>query len=563
MHQATSSFHNPHRLSQVAGIACFALNTANSYRITYSFYLVDLRHAPRFCLLFSWEFSLDFTSIAPIFLRSSPPISGGLLEYETGANMVTSKLCLTVQKCLSGFLVLTLVSAASVSWAAHDLVCTCKSGDLARVTITLDVRGALQSVMLAPEDGAKEAHNGQASVPITVTGRLLYDERLVEPAGQEHNDLAKSARFYHHAQAVVKVAERGEKIEPRADRRFVVAESDRKKCTLWAPLGALTREEIDSLRAPGNSLVVNRLLPDRPVDVGDRWNHDADFVALLFNLDTIERCHMRSKLIDVKNGLARMQLTGSIVAEVDGATTEMEVRGDCRFDMNWGRITWLQLSVNEQRSHGFATPSYTVDAELKMRVAPIDESPQLAGDRVDEMLASASPERRLLEFSSPDDAYVLLHDRRWLVTGVLPRSAAMRMIDEGQLIAQCNIAQLPKLPEGRTLSLEAFQEEIQEVLGERFKEFSHAKKQIRADGYRVMRVVATGNVGELPIQWIYYHLSDEEGNRAAVVYTMDQENTEAFGSADMNFVTSFRFHRGADLENAVQQASASASESRK
>lgn len=445
---------------------------------------------------------------------------------------------------------------ASSSWGAHELVCREQPGDLSRVTVTLDTSGSLQPLELVKKDGRPDSKAQNADpLPIKVTGRLLFDERIVEPAGPD-SDASRSARFYHHAQASIKVAERGEDVKSRSDRRFIVAETDGNKATLWAPLGALSRDELDCLQVPASSLIVNRLLPTESVEIGDRWDHDADLVAQFFHFDAVERSRLSSKLIDVKNDLARMQITGTVRAIVNGAQTEMEVRGDCRFDMNWGRVTWLHLSIQEKREPGFVSPAYKMNAELKMRIAPNTDDSHLSDDRVDEMLASASPERRLLEYASPDDAYAMLHGRDWLITGVMPRSAAMRMVVEGELVAQCNIAQLPKLPPGKTLGLEDFQKEIQSVLGDRFKEFVTAKKQTRSDGYGVLRVVASGGVDKTPVQWIYYHLHDSAGNRAAIVYTMDEGNTPDFGASDMSFVSSFKFRGGAAIEKKLQQASA-------
>jgi hypothetical protein len=57
----------------------------------------------------------------------------------------------------------------------------------------------------------------------------------------------------------------------------------------------------------------------------------------------------------------------------------------------------------------------------------------------------------------------------------------------------------------------------------------------------VLRIDAAGTVGEVPIRWIYYHISDSSGRRAAHVYTFEAERLVQFGTTDEEIVSGFRF----------------------
>jgi hypothetical protein len=46
------------------------------------------------------------------------------------------------------------------------------------------------------------------------------------------------------------------------------------------------------------------------------------------------------------------------------------------------------------------------------------------------------------------------------------------------------------------------------------------------------------------MQWCYYHLSDEQGNRVSLVMTMEANLVERFPTADRELISGFRFLPG-------------------
>jgi hypothetical protein len=88
------------------------------------------------------------------------------------------------------------------------------------------------------------------------------------------------------------------------------------------------------------------------------------------------------------------------------------------------------------------------------------------------------------------------------------------------------------------LQLEEFQTDIQKSLGETFGQFIEASQFESDHGLRVLRVVAGGVASELPIHWIYYHVSNNAGRRLTYVFTMEAENASRFAAADHAFTSS-------------------------
>jgi hypothetical protein len=175
-----------------------------------------------------------------------------------------------------------------------------------------------------------------------------------------------------------------------------------------------------------------------------------------------------------------------------------------------------------------------------MRVEPLKQPSALTADIVNAAWQANPRSRSLLLLEPRASAIQMTHDRRWHVTGDFPRQTVMRCVDDGKLLAQLNVTELAKLPVGRELSLEEFQTEIQTALGDQFREFIAAAKQ-QVNGHRVLRVATAGVVGDVPIHWIYYHVTDSAGRRAAHVYILENKNLEAFQGVDQQMVASFAF----------------------
>ena len=87
---------------------------------------------------------------------------------------------------------------------------------------------------------------------------------------------------------------------------------------------------------------------------------------------------------------------------------------------------------------------------------------------------------------------------------------------------------------------------IRQALGEQFRQFTAVDDRTREDGVRLLRVEATGVASELPIVWIYYHLSNDQGQRASLVFTVESDLLERFAAADAVLVESMGFRPADD-----------------
>jgi len=121
------------------------------------------------------------------------------------------------------------------------------------------------------------------------------------------------------------------------------------------------------------------------------------------------------------------------------------------------------------------------------------------------------------------------------------KAAVFRMIDDGEFVAQCNVASLPQVDVEKLPTLTKYQEDIKAGLGESFGQFISAKQNTNDLGYRVLRVVADGKASEVPIHWIYYLLADQVGRQLTMVFVVEPELVERLAGADEQLAAAVQF----------------------
>ena len=119
-----------------------------------------------------------------------------------------------------------------------------------------------------------------------------------------------------------------------------------------------------------------------------------------------------------------------------------------------------------------------------------------------------------------------------------PDVAILRMVEDGDVLAQCSISRLTARPVDKPFGLVEFQRDIQLALDKHFGQFIETQQYETESGQKVIRVTASGIVSEVPIHWIYFHLTDNHGERLSLAFTLDAKLVERFGGADRTLVNS-------------------------
>ncbi|RMF41941.1 MAG: hypothetical protein D6753_08645, partial [Planctomycetota bacterium] len=205
----------------------------------------------------------------------------------------------------------------------------------------------------------------------------------------------------------------------------------------------------------------------------------------------------------------------------------------------------VDLKTSERREVSAIEPGFAIAA--RTRLLREDVSPQaVEGALADpaalrRRLSSADPARWLVRIHSEEARFECLADRSWRVDMDTREQCVLRKVENNEVIAQCDIGPMPALESGTQLTLEGFQADIHRALADSLQQFVLAEEKRTAEGLRLLRCVVDGLIEDVPIQWVYCHLSDDSGRRMLLVFTMGGNVTDRFAGSDEQITSSFRF----------------------
>ncbi len=400
------------------------------------------------------------------------------------------------------------------------------AGKIQRYTAAVEVQGTVR----LNADGKKVT-----TAPLAVLANFEFDERVL---AAQNDQPQRVLRHYTQAAADIRVNNRAVKNVLRDDTRLVALDRGAESISLYSPLGPLVRDELELLRFPGEPLVWNALLPADPVEVGGSWKILDFITAALLGIDVVTASELKATYAKQDGAVAKLELAGSVAGAVAGVVTDLVVNAKASFDTRQKQFTWLAISVEEKRAIGHAQPGFETTTRVRIAAANLASSGYLTDQALEGVPLEQQAGSTLLLHKSADGGFDLLHDRRWHVMTDHREATVLRLIDNGDLIAQCNIARLPDVPAGKQLSMDAYQQEVITAIGKNFSQVVTSDIAQTDSGLRQLRVVAAGTAEEIPVQWIYYHLADDQGRAIALVYTMAARLAERFTELDRSMVDS-------------------------
>ena len=397
----------------------------------------------------------------------------------------------------------------------------------ATVTVALEAGGLL----ISQEEGKTR------SQPLQVNAQLAYRERLVHWS-PDSKSLARSVRIYDSAEANIQYAQ--EVLEPKvsAARGPIVAEVRGGRLAVNSLGKPLSRREFDLLNTSGDSLTLDRLLPGREVAEGENWDHTAETIAPLLGMDHVALCEVSSVVVGESHSQVQIRLAGTVHGTIDGAPTEIELRGAYLFHQDRKRITKFNLAIKENRSASEVVPGLDTVAKIRITVSPTD-SQHLLGKRLVSQAGNLSqPISRALLFEEPQREFRLMHDSAWYITGQQSDLLSFRYLKEGRLTAHCNVSSSTARSAGRETSLEQFEREVRDSLGDNLKSVSQSRQWTTTQGNSCLGVVSDGSIDGVDMQWRYYLVSAPDKPRVSLAVTIEKSLVETFDDADRQLVDS-------------------------
>ncbi len=402
---------------------------------------------------------------------------------------------------------------------------------------------------------------------------VSYLEKML--TGYSRDKQVRALRFYDRVEATDKFDEDQQGLSVRKDRRLIVADMDGSTLTHFSPKGPLTRNELDLIETHCDGLVADRLLPNEPLTIGATYKLPESVVACLTNLEQIAHTDMHCTFTQADEKKARFEMNGRVQGAANGVAAEIEIQAKFRYDRESERVDWIGLLLRESRPISPVTDGFKITSQVQVLITPDQEAcSELQTAALDEKSLETAPENVLLTHQSPRYGWEIIHDRDWALYRDKNDVAEFRRMVKGNLLAHCNFSTHFKRDPKKLVSLDDFQKEAQKSLKENFEKLVEAGESTDQQGRRILRVKVQGLVKakaeelmnsraekakvadddkkdekkdgkdakseadpiELPMYWIFYHVSDQEGRQASFTFSVEESLLEKFGDADKRLI---------------------------
>ncbi|WP_146118695.1 hypothetical protein [Blastopirellula marina] len=363
-------------------------------------------------------------------------------------------------------------------------------------------------------------------------------------------------RYYKKAETESTANEKPLKDSLPTVKRLISVQTDTTGPLLSSPEYTLSREELELINVPGNPAVLGKLLPQAAVKKGQTWSPDNQALAQCLGIDAVNSHEVTGVLTDIDDaGLAKITFSGKVSGAIQGVATEIELKARMNVDTQQKMVTWFAASIEEDRAIGHAMPGFTVTAVVRTQIQPTQPIQQLSDANLAKIDLDGASGLKMLSFTGTEAGFRILHDRQWFAMAETAKQTVFRMVADGELLAQANVNRLTNLKPGEQTTLEGFEVEVKKALGERLGQVIDAAQTINSQGLRELRVSAVGTANGMPITWIYYLVSDDQGHRYSAVFTFETKLAEQFGQADRSFMSGFDL-----IEDAQQPTDANTDE---
>ncbi len=403
-----------------------------------------------------------------------------------------------------------------------------------RTRIQLQLSGKL-SVADPDPSSKKPAREAEIKAESTID----FDERTaLDPEG---NAIA-SAREYHEAGVKTWVAGHASSHELRPEcYQTRLARFD----GVWQQYGLnvpFQPREVDMVRLPINSVVIDQLLPLTPVKADSVWTPSERTVAELFQLEAVHKSSLQARVTKVEKGVATIACDGDVEGTINSVPTKLTISSNLHAQLGkrCAMVTWMGASISETRDISQAEPGFTITARLQLiRKEEDNACSDVALSELKEIATLPDDGRWLVQVTSVPGRYHFMADRKWKTIVDTGEESILRYVEKNQVVAQCNITRLPKLAAGQQLTLAGMQDDIKRSLEKNMEQMLEASERKNGAGLRVLRTVVLGKSSDVPVRWVYTHISDDSGRRVSLVFTMSGEAAEQFGLADDQMTSSF------------------------
>lgn len=435
------------------------------------------------------------------------------------------------QTAISGRLLtlFLLLAAAPTSAQQIDLSSDVDQGEFQAARFQVEYSGNIVV------DLSRDKNLNPSILPIDVTGQFAFDQQL---SGKPNS--MQAVRYYTKASANIKAGKGHKASHLEPDNRYILGRirtlENQNQFQIASIGSVLQRSEYELLRNPCDPVALIGLVDQQNVSVGDTWQVEKGALGRFLNIDHVISADVEFKLKKANSTNALIHVSGHLKGEIDDVVTELDVAGSLQMDRKLNRITAVRININQETDPGQVAPGFQGQIKLDMRIKTIAASEHLTRDKLADVMTGNKIKQSFL--LKPQGApFSVIHSPNWRVIASEEEAAVLRYIRDGNLLAQCNMVQLPNRPADNPLPLNAFEAEVKKMIQSSDSlTIKSSNTAETANGYPALRVVVEGFESGVPIRWLYYHISNQDGIALTCVFTLEKQIAEQFGKADQTFV---------------------------
>lgn len=373
-----------------------------------------------------------------------------------------------------------------------------------------------------------------------VSAALSYRERRLLGPGTDSEGL-RAAREYETAQADIRVGDKQTRSELPDALKLIVAQGRTEGVELYSLNGLMSADELMLIRSPADSLALISLLPTREVEVGDKWTVPGWAFQMLTALDAVAKGQLFCTLESVNKGVAKITIEGTLEGAAEGAFTEVKVTGSYSYNLEGKFISESDFVQTEKRAVGPVGPGLDITARVRVLRQP-SKAPGRLGDQkiVDAASREPAANAKFVRFETPWNIGGQ-HSRNWHLCQIDDKVAQFRLLNEGNFIAQCDMASISAAKPGEHLAEQIYLTDVRQALGDRLRSMTKGEVIPSSNRRYVFKVMAEGVVADKQVTWVFYLIADPTGRQASLMFTADTPLADKLAMFERELVDSLKF----------------------
>ena len=215
----------------------------------------------------------------------------------------------------------------------------------------------------------------------------------------------------------------------------------------------------------------------------------------------------------------------------------MTVTATGKFDLKTKRLTSLEWKQNDERQQGPVSPASTVEATTMVSRRAIKQPVSLTDVALVSVPSNAPPAALVqLDCHDAKGRFSFLYNREWQITSQTNDHVILRLMDNGDFVAQATVTPWTNADKGMHLTPEAFREAMNNTLGWEPEKELQAGEAPATEGRWIYRISMVGKMDDLSVLQNFYLVAALGGEQVIVAVTLTPKQAEKLGARDLALV---------------------------